>query len=251
MRCGFLPQLLRRLRPRPGRSTHRPTRSNRTLPGWHRQLQPTPQRNLLRPRWRRRVSLTVRRAHPAPPQRGHLGADRALPQRHPQSAHERFRKVTGQTPAMAGAAPGEPHHPPRAHPRRVDPVLMTAALTDELSRTTPTNACCRRAETIILLRFAGAVHQHRGHSSKPYPPDFSRVLPLPLLADSGQNSHRRDSSPRPRSVITRRSVHHPMLTERATPGGSDGALLRQGVPAVFTQTGGDTSSALRKTDSDG
>jgi len=41
------------------------------------------------------------------------------------------------------------------------------------------------------------------------------------------------------------------LTERATPGGSDGALLRQGVPAVFTQTGGDTSSALRKTDSDG
>jgi len=38
-------------------------------------------------------------------------------------------------------------------------VLMTAALTDELSRTTPTNACCRRAETIILLRFAGAVHQ--------------------------------------------------------------------------------------------
>ena len=39
---------------------------------------------------------------------------------------------------------------PRAHPRRVDPVLMTTALTDELSRTTPTKACCRRAETITL-----------------------------------------------------------------------------------------------------
>jgi DNA-binding protein WhiA len=38
-------------------------------------------------------------------------------------------------------------------------VLMTTALTDELSRTTPTTACCRRAETITLLRFAGAVHQ--------------------------------------------------------------------------------------------
>ncbi len=39
---------------------------------------------------------------------------------------------------------------PRAHPRRVDPALMTTALTDELSRTTPTKACCRRAETITL-----------------------------------------------------------------------------------------------------
>jgi len=39
---------------------------------------------------------------------------------------------------------------------------MTAALTDELSRTTPTTACCRRAETITLLRFAGAVHQEPG-----------------------------------------------------------------------------------------
>ena len=41
-------------------------------------------------------------------------------------------------------------------------MLMTAALTDELSRTTPTTACCRRAETIALLRFAGAVHQEPG-----------------------------------------------------------------------------------------
>ncbi len=38
-------------------------------------------------------------------------------------------------------------------------MLMTAALTDELSRLPLTNACCRRAETITLLRFAGAVHQ--------------------------------------------------------------------------------------------
>jgi DNA-binding protein WhiA len=38
---------------------------------------------------------------------------------------------------------------------------MTAALTDELSRTTPT-ACCRRAETITVLRFAGAVHHQDG-----------------------------------------------------------------------------------------
>jgi len=44
-------------------------------------------------------------------------------------------------------------------------VLMTAALTDELSRTTPTTACCRRAETITLLRFAGAVHQEPGRWS--------------------------------------------------------------------------------------
>jgi len=42
---------------------------------------------------------------------------------------------------------------------------MTAALTDELSRTTPTTACCRRAETITLLRFAGAVHQQPGRCS--------------------------------------------------------------------------------------
>jgi len=44
-------------------------------------------------------------------------------------------------------------------------VLMTTALTDELSRTTPTTACCRRAETITLLRFAGAVHQEPGRWS--------------------------------------------------------------------------------------
>ena len=44
-------------------------------------------------------------------------------------------------------------------------MLMTAALTDELSRTTPTTACCRRAETITLLRFAGAVHQEPGRWS--------------------------------------------------------------------------------------
>jgi len=44
-------------------------------------------------------------------------------------------------------------------------VLMTAALTDELSRLPPTTACCRRAETITLLRFAGAVHQEPGRCS--------------------------------------------------------------------------------------
>jgi len=44
-------------------------------------------------------------------------------------------------------------------------VLMTAALTDELSRLPLTNACCRRAETITLLRFAGAVHQEPGRWS--------------------------------------------------------------------------------------
>jgi len=44
-------------------------------------------------------------------------------------------------------------------------VLMTAALTDELSRLPLTNACCRRAETIALLRFAGAVHQEPGRCS--------------------------------------------------------------------------------------
>ena len=32
--------------------------------------------------------------------------------------------------------------------------------------------------------------------------------------DVAQDCHCRDSSPRPRSVITHRSVHHPMLTER-------------------------------------
>ncbi len=42
---------------------------------------------------------------------------------------------------------------------------MTAALTDELGRATPTHACCRRAETITLLRFAGAVHQQPGRWS--------------------------------------------------------------------------------------
>ena len=42
---------------------------------------------------------------------------------------------------------------------------MTAALTDELSRTTTTAPCCRRAETITLLRFAGAVHQEPGRCS--------------------------------------------------------------------------------------
>ncbi len=48
-----------------------------------------------------------------------------------------------------------------SHPRTVEPVLMTAAATDEVSRTTPT-ACCRRAETITVLRFAGAVHHQHG-----------------------------------------------------------------------------------------
>ncbi len=44
-------------------------------------------------------------------------------------------------------------------------MLMTTALTDELSRLLLTNACCRRAETITLLRFAGAVHQEPGRCS--------------------------------------------------------------------------------------
>jgi len=44
-------------------------------------------------------------------------------------------------------------------------VLMTAALTDELSRLPLANACCRRAETITLLRFTGAVHQEPGRCS--------------------------------------------------------------------------------------
>jgi len=41
-------------------------------------------------------------------------------------------------------------------------VLMTAAVTDELSRLPHTKACCRRAEMIALLRFAGAVHREAG-----------------------------------------------------------------------------------------
>ncbi len=44
-------------------------------------------------------------------------------------------------------------------------MLMTAALTDELSRLPLANACCRRAETITLLRFTGAVHQEPGRCS--------------------------------------------------------------------------------------
>jgi len=44
-------------------------------------------------------------------------------------------------------------------------VLMTAALADELSRLPLTMPCCRRAETITLLRFAGAVHQEPGRCS--------------------------------------------------------------------------------------
>ncbi len=39
---------------------------------------------------------------------------------------------------------------------------MTAAATDELSRTTTTTAYCRRAETITVLRFTKAVHHHDG-----------------------------------------------------------------------------------------
>jgi len=55
-------------------------------------------------------------------------------------------------------------------------VLMTAALTDELSRLPLTKACCRRAETITLLRFAGAVHQKPGRCS------IEVDLDTPLLA---------------------------------------------------------------------
>ena len=44
-------------------------------------------------------------------------------------------------------------------------MLMTAALTDELSRLPLTTPCCRRAETITLLRFAGAVRQEPGRWS--------------------------------------------------------------------------------------
>jgi len=41
-------------------------------------------------------------------------------------------------------------------------VLMTATVTDELSRLPHTKACCRRAEMIALFRFAGAVHRESG-----------------------------------------------------------------------------------------
>jgi len=41
-------------------------------------------------------------------------------------------------------------------------VLMTAAVADELSRLPHTKACCRRAEVIAFLRFAGAVHREAG-----------------------------------------------------------------------------------------
>jgi len=39
---------------------------------------------------------------------------------------------------------------------------MTAAATDELSRTTPSTPCCRRAEAITVLRFAGDLHHQDG-----------------------------------------------------------------------------------------
>jgi len=39
---------------------------------------------------------------------------------------------------------------------------MTAALTDVLSRTTLTRPCCRRAEMITVLRFAGGLHHQDG-----------------------------------------------------------------------------------------
>ena len=39
---------------------------------------------------------------------------------------------------------------------------MTAATTGELSRTTPSTPCCRRAEAITVLRFAGGLHQQDG-----------------------------------------------------------------------------------------
>ncbi len=41
-------------------------------------------------------------------------------------------------------------------------MLMTAAVADELSRLPHTKTCCRRAEMIALLRFAGAVHREAG-----------------------------------------------------------------------------------------
>ncbi len=39
---------------------------------------------------------------------------------------------------------------------------MTAAVTGELSRTTPSTPCCRRAEAITVLRFAGGLYQQDG-----------------------------------------------------------------------------------------
>ncbi len=39
---------------------------------------------------------------------------------------------------------------------------MTAAATGELSRTTTSTPCCRRAEAITVLRFAGGLHQQDG-----------------------------------------------------------------------------------------
>jgi len=53
-------------------------------------------------------------------------------------------------------------------------VLMMAALTDELSRTTGTTACCRRAELITVLRFAGGVH--REHSRVRIEVDLDTLL---------------------------------------------------------------------------
>jgi len=41
---------------------------------------------------------------------------------------------------------------------------MTAAVTGELSRTTPSTPCCRRAEAITVLRFAGGLHQQDGQA---------------------------------------------------------------------------------------
>ena len=64
-------------------------------------------------------------------------------------------------------------------------MLMTAALTDELSRTTPSTACCRRAETITLLRFAGAVHQEKAAwplTQSRYPPGLAHRLASPARA---------------------------------------------------------------------
>ncbi len=55
-------------------------------------------------------------------------------------------------------------------------MLMTAAVHDELSRLPLTTPCCRRAEMIALLRFAGAVHQEPGRCS------IEVDLATPLLA---------------------------------------------------------------------
>jgi len=41
---------------------------------------------------------------------------------------------------------------------------MTAAVTGELSRTTPSTPCCRRAEAVTVLRFAGGLHQQDGQA---------------------------------------------------------------------------------------